>query len=248
MSSARPLNSLPFLLSFSLQRHTSSFKGDQDSHLNDLIVASQTTKTDNVVLKERHLVPFFDSHVEPAALQPLQSKKKGSSLHQQHQHDNQYTNGSNKQHQHRKSNAKTAASVDDAGLASTLPKPPLRMGGKNTKTAASAAKQANDTVQRRSRKHHRDPSSKHLPGLALPGGGTIPAATSAQQIPSTSGRQSPPRKRQEQNFYDTASSIPTKFAGPAFTNSPMPDDLPIPTTSLLLMHEAADRMAQGLML
>lgn len=193
-------------------------------------------------------MPFFDTHVEPAALQPLQgSKKKDSNLHQQHQHDSQYTSTSNKQHQPRKSNIKTATNVDDAGMASAIPKPPSRKGGKNNKTAASAAKQANDTAQRRSRKHHRDPSSKHLPGLALPGGGTIPAA-STQQVPSSSGRQSPPRKRQEQNFYDTASSNPAKFAGPAFTNSPMPDDLPIPTTSLLLMHEAADRMAQGLML
>lgn len=234
---------MPFSLSFSLQRHTSSFKGDQDSHLNDLVVASQTKQIDDVVLKERHLVPFFDTHVEPAALQPLQgSKKKGSNQHQQHQHDTQYT--SNKQHQQRRPNVKTAANVDDAGMASAIPKPPPRKGGKNNKTAA---KQANDTAQHESRKHHRDPSSKHLPGLALPGGGAIPASSSPS-APATSGRQSPPRKRQEQNFYDTASSLPAKFAGPAFTNSPMPDDLPIPTTSLLLMHEAADRMAQGLML
>jgi hypothetical protein len=222
-----------------LQRHTSSFKGDQDSHLNDLIVASQTKQIDNVVLKERHLVPFFDTHVEPAALQPLQgSKKKGSNQHQQHQHGNtQYstqcnTNANNKQQR------KPKTVVDDAGMASAIPKPP-RKGGKK-----AAAKQAtDDAAQHQSRKHHRDPSSKHLPGLALPGGGTIPAP------PSTSERrQSPPRKRQEQNFYDTASSMPAKFAGPAFTNSPMPDDLPLPTTSLLLMNEAADRMAQGLLL
>ncbi len=185
-------------------------------------------------------MPFFDTHVEPAALQPLQgtSQKKGSNQHQQHQHDNQYTNvGGKKQ---RKPNSKTVAVVDDAGPASAIPKPP-RKGGKNTKPPA-AAKQANDAAQHQSRKHHRDPSSKHLPGLALPGGGTIPAPATSER------RQSPPRKRQEQNFYDTASTMPPKFAGPAFTNSPMPDDLPIPTTSLLLMNEAADRMAHGLML
>lgn len=186
-------------------------------------------------------MPFFDTHVEPAALQPLQgtSQKKGSNQHQQHQHDNQYTNvGGKKQ---RKPNSKTGAVVDDAGPASAIPKPP-RKGGKNTKPPA-AAKQANDaSAQHQSRKHHRDPSSKHLPGLALPGGGTIPAPATSER------RQSPPRKRQEQNFYDTASTMPPKFAGPAFTNSPMPDDLPIPTTSLLLMNEAADRMAHGLML
>jgi Proline-rich nuclear receptor coactivator motif len=235
------------LLFLSLQRHTSSFKGDQDSHLNDLIVASQTKQIDNVVLKERRLVPFYDSHVAPAALQPLQgSKKKGiSNQHQQHQHDNHHTNTGNKQ---RRTNSSKAAAVDDAGMASAIPKPPPRKNNKNSKTA-TAAKQANDAnTQHQSRKHHRDPSSKHLPGLALPGGGTIPASASSAPVPATSGRQSPPRKRQEQNFFATASSMPAKFAGPAFTNSPMPDDLPIPTTSLLLMHEAADRMAQGLML
>ena len=223
-----------------MQRHTTSFKGDQDSHLNDLIVASQTKQVDNVLLKERHLVPFFDTQVEPAALQPLQKKKGISNQHQQHQHD---TTASNKKQ--RKPNTKSAGhvAIEDSSLAAALPPKP-RKGGKNNKTV-TAVKQVNDTAQHhnQSRKHHREPSSKNLSGLALPGGGTIPAP-----VPATSGRQSPPRKRQEQNFYDSTASMPAKFAGPAFTNSPMPDDLPIPTTSLLLMHEAADRMAQGLML
>lgn len=42
-------------------------------------------------------------------------------------------------------------------------------------------------------------------------------------------------------------SVPTKFAGPAFTNSPTPDCLPLPTSSLLLA-EAADGLRARLTL
>lgn len=87
------------------------------------------------------------------------------------------------------------------------------------------------------RKHHRDPSQKNLTSLAAE-----PAAPQA-----SSRRQSPPRKRQEHIDAAYPAEPSSKFAGPAFTISPMPDSLPIPTTSLL-MTQAADRMKSGLVI
>lgn len=177
-----------------------SFKGDQESHLTELILASQTKKpTDDAVLKERALVPFFDSPLDSAALQPLSGKagaKKGAAPDKG-----------------RKSSAQPMT-VDSAGA-----KAPRRKKGAKPAEGGAAPDHPN-------RKHHRDPSYRSLPGLA-------PTASTGGGA-AVSGRQSPPRKRQESQFYDTASSAPSRFAGPAFTLSPMPDTLPIPTTSLLL--------------
>ena len=233
---------------FKLQRHV-SFKGDQESHLNDLILASQKKQVDDVVLKERALVPFFDAPVDAGTLQPLQGKAAHKKLPQQQQ---VMTNN-----KPRKANAKPASGSPKAVAVEDAFPAAAKQPKKGKKAAATKQQTTSEGQhQHQGRKHNRDPSYRHLPSLA--------SAASLGPSVSSSGRQSPPRKRQEQHFYDSVSSaeqfanqhqphqhrqsMVPKFAGPAFTNSPMPDTLPIPTTSLLLMHEAADRMAAGLML
>ena len=217
-----------------LQRHV-SFKGDQDSHLDGLIVASQKKQIDDFSLKDRALVPFFDSPVEASVLQPLQGKPAHKKSHQ----DNVQV------HSQRKANGKPATSpvqVEDSGFVNA--KQRKGKGNKNASSPKQMQIAAAEVVSNAGRKHHRDPSYRNLPSLAV----------HAHSGPTVSGRQSPPRKRQEYNTHDSATSMgpiapaAVKFAGPAFTNSPMPDSLPIPTTSLLRMHEAADRLAAGLML
>lgn len=215
-----------------VQRHV-SFKGDQDSHLDGIIVASQKKHIDDSALKDRTLVPFFDSPVEASVLQPLQ----GRSAHKKPYHDNAPVQ------KQRKGTGKPATGtmqvVEDASNG-------IGKQGKNKAKKSSSPRQMSpEASPNASRKHHRDPSYRSLPGLA----------TNAHIAQSVSGRQSPPRKRQE-HTHDSATSMgpmppapaALKFAGPAFTNSPKPDALPIPTTSLLRMHEAADRLAAGLML
>lgn len=179
-------------------------------------------------LRERALVPYFDAGDAsgPPSGAPLQKRlgpRKGLASHP------------------------IDALADSLGAGQAQPRgargaagsPPkenqAQPGGKQKKRGGAKQPQAQPQEAGSSRKHHRDPSAKNLPGLAA----APPAAP-------------PPRKRQEQGGVDTppqpAGLKPSaRFAGPAFTNSPMPDTLPIPTTGLL-MHQAAERMQASLML
>lgn len=185
-----------------------SFKGDLDSHVDELIKASSNKSIGATVLHERLLVPYFDTTPCPSdatpSLEPLQGRapqgKKGN----------------------QQPAAKPSKSQKDSAA---LP----RKGGKGGNKGAQQQQQLS------SRKHHRDPSQKNLAALAT------------KAVPVVMGRQSPPRKRQEQLSNSGPPPDPSKFAGPAFTNSPMPDTLPIPTTSLL-MHQAADQLRSGLII
>lgn len=81
----------------------------------------------------------------------------------------------------------------------------------STSTVDALSKQE----EKQQRKHHRDPSYRNL-------------GTATARPPS------PPRKRAEvEHAVSTPQPPPSRFAGPAFTISPGPDALPIPTSTLL---------------
>eukprot|EP00887_Chlorella_sp_A99_P002418 scaffold10.g2418.t1 len=218
-----------------------SFKGDTDLLVDSLIAASRKREVSDADLKERALVPFqFDSDVPPPAaakaLEALRRRgaaavpagagvKRGAERSASHLAASPPRKESERQ-QGRHAPRKPASSASSAGSA----------------PSSGAGKHAGN------RKHHRDPSVKSLPALAATAGAGD----------GTPGRQSPPRKRAEatpsaaphaaapRRFASSSggkaatvaaptapASAPGKFAGPAFFNSPTPDQLPLPKFATL---------------
>ncbi|EFN54092.1 hypothetical protein CHLNCDRAFT_136216 [Chlorella variabilis] len=239
-----------------------SFKGDQAHLLDKLIAASQRKEVPTEALKERTLVPFFDSSDasatsfqslqagrRPAATKPLTVPKQPQAALQH----------GLKRHAHERSSAHLASSPPKKEAEVVQAK---HQRGKPAASAASsggkgaAAGSSSDTEASSARKPRPASGKKHQREVAAraaaPSGG--------------SQRASPPRKRPEHAATHArapaaASALRTpakgtkaapaapssKFAGPAFTNSPTPDSLPIPTSSLLL-QEAADGLRSRLTL
>ncbi len=211
-------------------------------------------------------MPFFDSSdASTASFQALQPGRRGAATKPV------AVPGGLKRHAHDRSSSHLAASPPRKE-GEVLQAKHARRGSKPSSPASSGSRASIDgsdvemssppAQQRKLRsggkKHQRD-------------GGAAKPAPPATATPSGQ-RQSPPRKRSEPAHTmralaaasDSAGaalrspgggprvaaprgSAPTKFAGPAFTNSPTPDCLPIPTSSLLLA-EAADGLRARLSL
>ena len=136
---------------------------------------------------------------------------------------------------------KRVSSGSAGSLSSSPPKKEAeRQQGQHLRKPASPATSADG------RKHRRDPSAKNLPQLAA-------TASSARALPAKAAAQaaaaSALKPRAVVRPVNSAASLTpvrvstppapnplsgSKFAGPAFTNSPTPDSLPIPTSSLLM--------------
>ncbi len=123
----------------------------------------------------------------------------------------------------------------------------------------SGSEQGSDgEVQRSSSHRHQSPRKKgsnkqrpnHPNGLVL-----APQQQQLQQF-DNSGSSKPRSPTQEHAEYVVSLATPprvaaelpaVRFAGPAYTNSPTPDSLPIPTSSLLAQH-AAESLRSRLMI
>jgi hypothetical protein len=239
-----------------MQVHT--FKGDQPHLLDKLIAASLRKEVQPETLKERTLVPFFDSEeASDTTFQPLQPSRRSPTkpaavLPGKGGHGL-------KRHAHERSSPQLAGSPPNKEAELVKARHQRRgkqaaSAGSGSDTDASTARKPRASGPANGRKHQLDGA----PRSAAPGGG------SAQ-------RQSPQRKSPDHNADldmvqlaaasaaaatslrtpgkapSLASLLPSKFAGPAFTNSPTPDCLPIPTSSLLL-QEAADGLRSRLTL
>ncbi|KAL4440315.1 hypothetical protein ABPG75_003316 [Micractinium tetrahymenae] len=241
-----------------------SFKGDNDMLVDRLIAASARKEVATESLVERALVPFFDSSdASAASFQALQPGRRGAASKPVP------VPGGLKRHAHDRSSLHLAGSPPRKE-GEVLQAKHARRGSKPSSSASSGGRSGGDSdvemasppaQQRKPRsggkKHQRD-------GGAAKPAAPAPAGPSGQ-------RQSPLRKRPEpaldMRALAAASAAagaalrtpggapkaasrwpaPAKFAGPAFTNSPTPDCLPIPTSSLLLA-EAADGLRARLTL
>ena len=216
-------------------------------------------------------MPFFDSSDASTdsfqALQPggcRASKPVAVPKHQQP--------AGHKRHAHERSSSQLSGSppgketeVLQAKHAKRAGKPTASTASRRASSPPSDAEMSSPPQLASAQRKPRSGGKKHA--LDATPGGAAPAATK----PAGAGqRQSPPRKRPEpaidmRQLAATAAAgaallrtpggakpapraaLPTKFAGPAFTNSPTPDCLPIPTSSLLLA-EAAEGLRSRLTL
>lgn len=244
----------------------SSFKGDQDGHVEQLIVASMNKQIHDHELRDRPLVPFFDGIGADTSFEPLQKRA--------HPH---------KSASQAISNGKHTASFDHHGLKRSVND---RSNAHLTDGSGSPPKKENQVVKAKHRRNkggagattsngmpatpgapkHSKSAAKNAAALASDhtngthSDGELSAHTASKGAKQRDGgkppRPAPSKSSAHLDVHSTsADGTPskgngfrtTKFAGPAFTNSPMPDSLPIPTTSLLL-QEAAERMRSRLLL
>lgn len=192
-----------------------------------------------MTLVERTLVPYFDAPVDGSSMLPLQKKQASAKNSQGGAHHISHA-PAHKHHRNITNGTSSSPTTDATGSGSPAASKTNSRKGKGKKQDAEKAQQAAHNPAPNARKHHRDPSHKHLPYLA------------SSNPSTTSGRASPPRKRQEGSLQGDVTGparqpLTPRFAGPAFVNSPMPDSLPIPAT-LLGMQDTADRMRSGLVL
>lgn len=226
------------------------FKGDHELLVDRLVVASQKKQVDDSLLQERVLVPFFEpSDMSHTTFEPLErrSRKSPPPAAQQHlglkrnagERSGASLSSSPKKENHlakqRRSGAKPvpaaagrrAAYHSDSELSSTtnLMRTFSTVSDGQTKPVNSPAR-----GQRKHARQHAD---------------SLPAA-SAAGLPRRSA--SPPHKREHlPNSPMGQYGLAGKFAGPSFCNSPTPDSLPIPTTTLL-MQQAVDSIRSRLTL
>ncbi|GAB4814146.1 hypothetical protein N2152v2_001192 [Parachlorella kessleri] len=222
------------------------FKGDHELLVDRLVVASQKKQVDDSLLQERVLVPFFEpSDLSKTTFEPLERRSRRSPPPAQQHHGLKRNAGersggslssSPKKENHlakqRRSGAKAvpaaigrrAAYHSDSELSSTtnLMRTFSTVSDGQTKPANSPA--------RGQRKHAR----QHAESVP-----TAAAAVLPRRSPS------PPHKRE--HLPSSPMGQYGKFAGPSFCNSPTPDSLPIPTTTLL-MQQAADSIRSRLTL
>ncbi|PRW39162.1 hypothetical protein C2E21_6994 [Chlorella sorokiniana] len=217
-----------------------SFKGDHDMLVDRLIAASQRKEVAMDSLQERHLVPFFDSSEASAtsyqALQPGRRASKPvpvpahglkraerSSGHLAGSPPKKEAEVLQARHQRRPARPASSGSSAASGAASDTEMsspPPQQRKPRQGKKGKAAPASATAGAQRASPARRRADPVADLAALRSPAG----RASGAKAAPA-----------------------PSKFAGPAFTNSPTPDCLPIPTSSLLL-QEAADGLRSRLTL
>lgn len=191
-----------------------SFKGDQDIHVDRLIVSSKMKEVQASELQERELVPYFGADESGvAASAPLQKRP----------NKKQQAAPANGAHHGLKRNVgeRSAPSLAAAGSPKKengQPAKHQRQGGskQQQQPAAAAAAPAPGAQQQQGKKK----------GAQRKGNG-------AQGTPARAAPLPPP--------------VASKFAGPAFTNSPTPECLPIPT-SRFLMQDAADHLRSRLTL
>lgn len=271
---------------FNARMKVQSFKGDGDLLLDKLIAASQRKEAPMESLKERTLVPFFDSSEasaatfqslqpgrHPAASRPVAvpaspaGSPHGLKRHA-HERSSAHLAGSPPKKEsevvkakHQRRGGKQAASATGTSPASSGGKP---SGGSHSDSeTTSARKPRGGAVATK-------PAPTASPAVLLALGKKHQRAATGSGPQAQ--RQSPPSKRAEPMMDMAqlaaasaaagamlrtpgnkgakpvaAAPATTKFAGPAFTISPTPDCLPLPT-SLLMMGEAADGLAARLTL
>lgn len=238
----------------------SSFKGDKEMHLDKLIQASQRKVVNDFSLSERQLVPYFDgsmAKIDEAHCQPLQQRSHLGAKHtnagatppsknskQSNSHSTPITSGGaqrkrgdrmeKKNQEALNSNVKQNAKAENTNSnanANSTPHSTRKSKGKKSTNGESTVVPAQQRAAGL-RKHNRDPSQKQL--------------QISEDVPLA---RSPRVKRHVVDAINEPSTVSAaRFAGPAFVNSPTPDSLPIPTTSLLALYETVDRIQAGLVL
>lgn len=225
-----------------------SFKGDQASHLDQLIASSQIKPGDVQPDQERALVPFFDSSESTNTdFEPLQGRraapppahhglKRGAGERSAADLPSTAAAKKKENKQQAQQRAAAAAIVPRAPAPEAPPHQPRAAGAKAVRFAEPAAPRqaAQQPPAARTSKHQRKDSGKNL--LALLTGGQGANAPTGQQQP---GHVTPPPQRKRPEMQ--------RFAGPAFSNSPVPESLPFPTPGLL-MSEAAESLRSRLTL
>lgn len=241
-----------------------SFKGDDAKLLDKLILASQIPTATPASLQERTLVPYFDSSDSAdssfAMLQrqpggrhgakPLAVPAHGAGLKRHaHERSSAHLSGSppkkenevvQAKHQRQRA-AKQAASASTttaggkgsgSGSDSEMSSAPQQRKARGAK--GGAAPQAQAPQQPQGKKQ-----GKQVAAAA--------AATADMRQLAAASSAAGAALRTPGSGKGAGKGLPLKFAGPAFTNSPMPDSLPIPTSSLLL-QEAAEGLRSRLTL
>ena len=274
-------------------RQRASFKGDQDSHVDELVVASQKREINAGVLKERTLVPYFnDADIATGMLdEPLESKKRSESGRM-----SQFRASSNKtKHPPGKTPQRRGKSYSKSSSGKSSGDESSESDSSNTR---SSARTRNGEKQEGSSRHYQplpstagnmalSPSTNKKGGKGSHGSkkhNRDPSHKSLTDMSDRSGSNGRPRKRYEnENGHGNGdpSSLPShirhnatsssraavtgdysnimsssadsltpggqRFAGPAFTLSPTPDTLPLPT-SLLIADATADKIRSNLVL
>ena len=239
-------------------RQTSSFKGDKEMHLDKLIQASQRKVVDDFSLSERQLVPFFDgsmAKIDEAHCQPLQQRSHlgvkhtngatppSKNIKHSNSHSTPIASGAQRKRGDRtekknqealNGNVKQNVKAENTNANSNTNSTPHSTRKSKGKKSTNGESTVVPSQQRAAglRKHNRDSSQKQL--------------QISEDVPLA---RSPRVKRHVVDAISELSTVSSaRFAGPAFVNSPTPDSLPIPTTSLLALHETVDRIQAGLVL
>lgn len=209
-----------------------AFKGDHELFLDRLVVSSQKKHVEDKQLLERQLVPFFESsNSSKASYEPLERVARKSLPAHGHglKRNAGERSGNNLASTPSKKDPQTRQGKHRRGAKSQGVKPqgPQANSDSEVSTSTFVRIGSSDSASSPLR-----PQQKHTPTATL---GDMGMASS------------PPSPLNSEEHCSSLNADYNKFAGPAFCNSPTPDCLPIPTTSLL-MQEAADSLQSQLML
>lgn len=256
---------------------SASFKGDQDMLIDALINASRKREISDAQLKERALVPFqFDadlpmpSTAAKSFLEVPRRQRKASgtgsptatiAIPQQHVQDQRAT--------------KRAGGTTQLGT-SPPKKENERMQGRHQKPAAPSTSGTGGAKGRKHHRDPSvkslpalaaTASTERQASMSAPAGRASPPRKrvetnngTSKPTPGSSGNRrkgDSPRELCGPSSGATTVALPqpvlahsasaSRFAGPTFTNSPTPDCLPLPTSSLL-MAQAAEQLRATLQL
>lgn len=245
-----------------------SWKGDDDMLVDRLIAASRMKQVSTESLVERTLVPYFDSSdVSAGCFQSLgraaPATKPLAVPCGLKRHANERSNASLAGSPPRKEGKVVQAKhARRAGKAAALPSG----SGASASTTSGGRRGSNsgsDTEMTSPLASTRKPRSSGGKKHALAAAGAFkpalsdgsssqrkrgePAAIDMRQLAAASAAASSVLRTPGSKGSAPRAPFPMKFAGPAFTNSPTPDCLPIPTSSLLLA-EAAESLRSRLTL
>lgn len=235
-----------------------SFKGDKETHLDKLIHASQKKMVDDIQLSERQLIPYFDeamAEIDEARCQPLQLQQRRKSQHQMKAatpqtgkvHSTPVDNAqrkrgdrTDKKHQEGLNSKVKAENTNN----NVSPNSTRKAKGKKATNGDSLHPQQKAGL----RKHHRDPSQKQLHTFSADGPSAVVQSNLSHATPPRVKRHVVNEANEANESSGSAALGTARFAGPAFVNSPTPESLPIPTGSLLALHETVDKIQAGLVL
>lgn len=246
-----------------------SFKGDDATLLDRLILASQIPTATPSSLQERILVPYFDSSDSAACSFAIMQQQAGSRHGakpltvpglKRHAHERSTANLSGSppkkenevvQAKHLRQRGAAAAKQAASASTTTTVVTGSKGGGNSGSGSDSEMTSAPQHAQRKARSGKAATATTPQPQAGRKQGNKQAAATATADMRQLSAASvaagAALRTPGSSNKGRGGSPAVYKFAGPAFTNSPMPDSLPIPTSSLLF-QEAAEGLCARLTL